>query len=132
IDARWNASSGNWEVFTHGGRTPTGIDAVDWAKKAVELGAGEILLTSMDKDGTNSGYDCRLTSAVSRAVPVPVIASGGAGSLDHLYEVLTSGNADAVLAAGMFHFGKHSIGEAKEYLSAKGVKIRKSFIQNQI
>lgn len=132
IDARRNASSGNWEVFTHGGRTPTGIDAVDWAKKAVELGAGEILLTSMDKDGTNSGYDCQLTSAVSRAVPVPVIASGGAGSLNHLYEVLTSGNADAVLAAGMFHFGKHSIGEAKEYLSTKGVKIRKSFIQNQI
>lgn len=128
IDARLKKDGSSWEVYTHGGRTPTGIDAVDWAKRAVDLGAGEILLTSMDKDGTNSGYDCNLTKAVSQAVSVPVIASGGAGNLEHLYEVLTDGCADAVLAAGIFHFGKYTIAQAKEYLSSKGIKTRKLYI----
>lgn len=128
LDARRNADNSSWEVYTHGGRTPTGIDAVDWAKRAVELGAGEILLTSMDRDGTNSGYDCELTAAVSKSVPVPVIASGGAGNLEHLHQVLTYGCADAVLAAGIFHFGKYTISQAKEYLADRGIKTRKLYI----
>ena len=113
-----------WEVYTRGGRTPTGIDAVKWAVRAVELGSGEILLTSMDEDGQKQGYDLELTRAVSQATPVPVIASGGAGNLEHLYDALDAGQADAVLAASIFHFGEYSIGEAKDYLSQRGVPVR--------
>ncbi|BAF60713.1 MAG: imidazole glycerol phosphate synthase subunit HisF [Pelotomaculum sp.] len=123
IDARQRGPE-SWEVYIHGGRTPTGIDAVEWAKKAEFLGAGEILLTSMDRDGTKDGYDLALTRAVARAVNIPVIASGGAGSLEHLYEGLTEGEADAVLAASIFHFGEYSIREAKEYLRSRGVPVR--------
>ncbi len=114
----------HWEVYTRGGRTPTGIDAVKWAARAVELGSGEILLTSMDADGHQNGYDLELTAAVSDAVPVPVIASGGAGNLDHLYQALDSGKADAVLAASIFHFGTYTIQQAKEYLQERGVPVR--------
>jgi len=113
-----------WGVYTHGGRHPAGRDALDWAREAVELGAGEILLTSMDRDGTKDGYDLELTRAVSEAVSVPVIASGGAGSLEHLYEGLVEGCADAALAASIFHFGTHTIAEAKAYLSGRGVEVR--------
>ena len=113
-----------WEVYTHGGRETTGIDAVKWALRAVELGAGEFLLTSMDADGHLAGYDLELTKAISEAVPVPVIASGGAGNLDHLYQAFTQGKADAVLAASIFHFGTYSIVQAKEYLAAQGVPMR--------
>ena len=113
-----------WEVYTYGGRKPTGLDAVMWARKAEELGAGEILLTSMDKDGTKDGYDLELTRAISEAVNIPVIASGGAGNLKHLYEALTIGKADAVLAASIFHYGEYSIKEAKEYLKKKGILVR--------
>ena len=113
-----------WEVYTHGGRTPTGIDAVKWAARAVDLGSGEILLTSMDEDGQKRGYDLALTRAVSRAASVPVIASGGAGNLQHLYEALDDGQADAVLAASIFHFGEYSIGDAKDYLAQRGVPVR--------
>ena len=113
-----------WEVYTRGGRTPTGLDAVKWAVRAVELGAGEILLTSMDADGHLAGYDLELTRAISQAVPVPVIASGGAGTLDHLYDAFTDGQADAVLAASIFHYGTYSIGEAKDYLAGKGIPVR--------
>jgi len=113
-----------WEVFTHGGRTPTGLDAVAWAKKGAELGAGEILLTSMDSDGTLNGYDIALTRAVSEAVEVPVIASGGAGQLKHMAEVLKEGKADAVLAASIFHYGTYSIAQTKNYLARKGLPIR--------
>ena len=117
-------SGSRWEVYTRGGRTPTGIDAVKWAVRAVELGSGEILLTSMDEDGQKRGYDLELTRAVSQATPVPVIASGGAGDLEHLYDALDAGQADAVLAASIFHFGEYSIGEAKDYLSGRGVPVR--------
>jgi imidazole glycerol-phosphate synthase subunit HisF len=113
-----------WGVYTHGGRHPAGRDALDWAREAVELGAGEILLTSMDRDGTKDGYDLELTRAVSEAVSVPVIASGGAGSLEHLYDGLVEGCADAALAASIFHFGTHTIAEAKAYLSGRGVEVR--------
>jgi cyclase len=113
-----------WEVFTHGGRRAKGIDAVKWARYMEGIGAGEILLTSMDRDGTKVGYDIELTRAVSEAVSIPVIASGGAGGLEHLYEALADGKADAVLAASIFHFREHTIREAKEYLSAKGVTMR--------
>ncbi len=113
-----------WEVYTHGGRTPTGLDAVRWAKHVVELGAGEVLLTSMDEDGQLAGYDISLTRAISEGVEVPVIASGGAGELDHLYQAFEQGNADAVLAASIFHFGAFSIGEAKDYLSSRGIPVR--------
>ena len=113
-----------WEVYTHGGRTPTGLDAVRWAKHAVELGAGEILLTSMDEDGQLTGYDLDLTRAISEAVEIPVIASGGAGELDHLYQAFDQGKADAVLAASIFHFGTFSIGQAKDYLSRRGIPVR--------
>jgi cyclase len=115
-----------WEVFTHGGRNPTGIDAVRWAVRAVELGAGEILLTSMDADGQLAGYDLELTRVVSQAVPIPVIASGGAGTLEHLRQAFAEGDADAVLAASIFHFGTFSIGEAKEYLAARGIPVRRT------
>jgi cyclase len=123
IDARRRAPTG-WTVYTHGGRRPTDRDVVTWAQEAVALGAGEILLTSMDRDGTKDGYDLELTRAVAEAVGVPVIASGGAGSLDHLWEGLTEGAADAVLAASIFHFGIHTIAEAKAYLRARGVAVR--------
>ena len=113
-----------WEVFTHGGRNSTGIDAVKWAVRATELGAGEILLTSMDADGQLSGYDLEATSVVSQAVSIPVIASGGAGTLEHLHEAFTTGQADAVLAASIFHFGTYSIQQAKEYLHEYGVSVR--------
>ena len=113
-----------WEVYTYGGRKPTGIDALEWAKKAQELGAGEILLTSMDRDGTKKGYDLELTRAVSKAVSIPVIASGGVGNLEHLYEGLTYGKADAVLAASIFHYGEHPIEHAKQYLKEKGIPVR--------
>jgi cyclase len=114
----------SWQVFINGGRTPTDKDAVAWAQEVVSLGAGEILLTSMDKDGTLDGYDLELTARVAEAVSVPVIASGGAGTLEHLYEALTIGRADAVLAASIFHFGTYSIHEAKQYLRSKGVIMR--------
>ncbi|WVN41943.1 imidazole glycerol phosphate synthase subunit HisF [beta proteobacterium MWH-UniP1] len=114
----------HWEVFTHGGRNPTGLNAVDWARRVAELGAGEILLTSMDRDGTGQGFDLELTRAVSQAVNIPVIASGGVGSLDDLVDGVTKGAADAVLAASIFHFGQHTIGEAKRYMASKGVCVR--------
>jgi cyclase len=114
-----------WEVYTYGGRRPTGIDALKWCGRAVGLGAGEILLTSMDADGHQDGYDLELTRAVSEAVEVPVIASGGAGTLEHLYQALTEGKADAVLAASIFHFGTYSIAQAKEYLARKGIPVRR-------
>ena len=119
-----DTESPRWEVFTHGGRNPTGIDAVDYAREVVELGAGEILLTSMDRDGTKIGFDVALTRAISDAVSVPVIASGGVGTLDHLVEGVTEGGASAVLAASIFHFGTHSIGEAKQHMAAAGLAMR--------
>ncbi len=112
-----------WEVYTHGGRTPTGLDAVRWARRVVEMGAGEILLTSMDADGQLTGYDLELTRAISEAVEVPVIASGGAGELAHLYQAFADGKADAVLAASIFHFGTYSIAQAKEYLAGLGIPV---------
>ncbi len=116
--------SSAWEIYTHGGRNPTGIDAIEWAKRMEEYGAGEILLTSMDRDGTKRGYDIELTKVISEAVSIPVIASGGVGTLEHLYEGLTSGKADAVLAASIFHFREYSIEQAKKYLKNKGVIVR--------
>src|SRR5437667_22423 len=113
-----------WGVYTHGGRRPAGRDALEWAREAVTLGAGEILLTSMDRDGTKDGYDLELTRAVSEAVSVPVIASGGAGTLAHFHDALTDGCADAALAASLFHFGIHTIAETKRYLAERGVEIR--------
>ena len=113
-----------WQVFTHGGRNPTGMDAMRWAQHAVALGCGEILLTSMDEDGQLSGYDLALTQAISHAVSVPVIASGGAGNLEHLYDAFIAGAADAVLAASIFHFGTYSIAEAKQYLAARDIPMR--------
>ena len=124
IDAKKDPETGKYIVYTHGGRTPTNLDAVEWAKKGVELGAGEILLTSMDADGTNQGYECELTRLVSEAVDVPVIASGGAGEFEHLSEVLEKGKADAVLAASIFHFGKFTVRQAKEYLKSKNIPVR--------
>lgn len=124
IDAKRKAGGSGWEVYLHGGRTPTGMDAVGWAEKAASLGAGEILLTSMDEDGQRNGYDLALTAAVAGAVNIPVIASGGAGTLEHLYEALTTGKASAVLAASIFHFGEFTIGEAKRYLRHRGILMR--------
>lgn len=123
IDAK-STAPGKWEIFTHGGRKPTGIDAVEFAKQVVSLGAGEILLTSMDRDGTGKGFDIELTRAVADAVSVPVIASGGVGTLDHLVHGIRNGHAAAVLAASIFHFGTYSIAEAKLHLSANGVPMR--------
>lgn len=117
-------ATSRWEVYTHGGRRPTGIDAVRWAKLATELGAGEVLLTSMDEDGQKNGYDLALTRAVSEAVPVPVIASGGAGTLDHFYQGVAEGKADALLAASVFHFGTFRVSQVKGYLLGKGVPAR--------
>ena len=113
-----------WEVFTHGGRNTTGLDAVRWAQRMMDFGAGEILLTSMDQDGTKDGYDLPLTAAISEAVTIPVIASGGAGTLQHLYEAFAGGKADAVLAASIFHFQTYSIGQAKSFLSGQGIPMR--------
>ena len=123
IDAR-RCGENKWEVYVHGGRTPTGIDAIEWAKQGVALGAGEILLTSMDADGTKNGYDIPLTKAVSEAVNVPVIASGGAGKLEDFYEVLAEGGADAVLAASVFHYKTFTIQQVKEYLRDRGIEVR--------
>ncbi|MDI6630978.1 MAG: imidazole glycerol phosphate synthase subunit HisF [Thermoanaerobacteraceae bacterium] len=123
IDAR-RVGKGRWEVYIHGGRTPTGIDALDWARKVEELGAGEIMLTSMDRDGTKDGYDVELTRAVAETVRIPVIASGGVGTLEHIAEGLTAGGADAALAASIFHFGEYAIREVKEYLAARGIPVR--------
>ena len=123
IDAK-TVSPGKWEIFTHGGRKPTGIDAVEFAKLVGEKGAGEILLTSMDRDGTKSGFNLPLTKAISDAVDVPVIASGGVGTLDHLVEGVTEGKASAVLAASIFHFGTYTIGEAKAHMAAAGIPVR--------
>ncbi len=117
-------STSRWEAFSHGGRRPTGRDAVEWAREATERGAGEILLTSMDRDGTREGFDLALTAAVSSSVTVPVIASGGVGRLEHLVEGVTEGGADAVLAASIFHFGQHTVAEAKRYMTERGVTVR--------
>ena len=126
IDAkrRGPTAAEGWEVYTHGGRNPVGIDALEWAQRIVKLGAGEIMLTSMDADGTKAGYDLELTAAVSDAVTIPVIASGGVGTLEHLYDGLTQGKADAALAASIFHFGTYTIHETKKYLADRGVPIR--------
>jgi len=127
IDARRRDSADaarGWEVFTHGGRRPSGLDAVEWARRAVTLGAGEILLTSMDRDGTRAGFDLELTRAIADAVPVPVIASGGVGTLQHLADGVTLGGADAVLAASIFHFGEFTVQQAKDYLAARGIAMR--------
>ncbi len=127
IDAKRVSAEGEtpkWEIFTHGGRKPTGLDAVAWAKEMVERGAGEILLTSMDRDGTKQGFDLELTRAISDAVPVPVIASGGVGNLQHLADGVTKGKADAVLAASIFHFAEYTVGEAKEYMREHGIEVR--------
>ncbi|MGC4014331.1 MAG: imidazole glycerol phosphate synthase subunit HisF [Luteolibacter sp.] len=126
IDAK-REGPGKWGVYTHGGRTPVGLDAVEWAKEVWRRGAGEILLTSMDADGTQAGYDLGLTAAVSEAVGIPVIASGGAGNLDHMVDVLERGKADAVLAASIFHFGKHTVGEAKRHFAERGIPVRPPF-----
>ncbi|THF61691.1 imidazole glycerol phosphate synthase subunit HisF [Pseudothauera rhizosphaerae] len=123
IDAKETAP-GKWEVFTHGGRNNTGLDAIEWAKKVESLGAGEILLTSMDRDGTKAGFDLGLTRAISDAVRIPVIASGGVGTLEHLVEGVTEGRADAVLAASIFHFGQHTVREAKELMRSRGIEVR--------
>jgi cyclase len=122
MDVKWNGEY--YEVFTHGGRRATGLDALEWARAGVALGAGEIVVNSIDADGTQDGYELRLTRAVSDSVPVPVVASGGAGKLEHLYNVLAQGHADAALAASIFHFGTHRIGEAKRYLARRGIPIR--------
>ncbi len=127
IDAKQVSGEGEpprWEIFTHGGRKPTGIDAVEWARKMADYGAGEILLTSMDRDGTKIGFDNQLNRAVAEAVPIPLIASGGVGNLQHLVEGITEGGADAVLAASIFHFGEYSVGEAKRYMAEHGIEVR--------
>lgn len=127
IDAKQVSEEGEpprWEIFTHGGRNPTSLDAVEWAKLMVTNGAGEILLTSMDRDGTKNGFDLALNSAISAAVSVPVIASGGVGNLQHLVDGIKEGQADAVLAASIFHFGEYSIPEAKEFMAQQGIEVR--------
>ena len=127
IDAKkvsGESENNRWEIFTHGGRKPTGIDAVEWARRMTDFGAGEILLTSMDRDGTKNGFDIALTRAIADAVPVPVIASGGVGNLQHLVDGVIQGGADAVLAASIFHFGEYSIAEAKQYMQQAGIEMR--------
>lgn len=126
IDAK-QTEAGNWEVFTHGGRTATGIDVVEWASEVAKRGAGEILLTSMNRDGSKDGFDLALTAAVSDAVSVPVIASGGVSNLQHLVDGITKGHADAVLAASIFHYGEYTVGQAKEYMAAQGIPVRVQF-----
>ena len=123
IDAK-TVAPGRYEIFTHGGRRPTGLDAVAWARKMAEYGAGELLVTSMDRDGTRTGFDCQLTRIIADAVTVPVIASGGVGTLDHLVDGVREGHASAVLAASIFHFGEYSIGEAKQFMAGKGLAMR--------
>ena len=123
IDAK-KAGPDRWKVFSHGGRKATGLDAVEWAKRAVSLGAGEIVLNSIDADGTKAGFDLVITRRISEAVSVPVVASGGAGNLEHMAEVLLAGKADAVLAASIFHFGEYTVGEVKQFLSSKGIVVR--------
>ncbi len=123
IDAK-QTSPGRWEVFTHGGRKNTGLDAIEWARKVESLGAGEILLTSMDRDGTKAGFDLPLTRAVAEAVGIPVIASGGVGTLQHLADGVTLGKADAVLAASIFHYGEYTVRQAKEYMKSRGIEVR--------
>jgi cyclase len=128
IDAKATGQTpSGWEVFTAGGRNPTGIDALDWAREGVERGAGEILLTSMDRDGTKDGFDVPLTSAVAEIVPVPVIASGGAGKLEHLVEGITHAKADAVLVASIFHYGEHTVEEAKRHMAGAGIAVRRTY-----
>ncbi len=124
IDAKRKDGTESWQVYTHGGRTPVDLDALQWARQVEELGAGEILLTSMDADGTKDGYDIELNAQVSQSLNIPVIASGGAGKLEHMADVLDRGKADAVLAASIFHFGEYTVGDVKDYLSAKGVPVR--------
>lgn len=127
IDAKQVSNSGKflrWEIFTHGGRNPTGLDAIEWVKRMMKYGAGEILLTSMDRDGTKRGFDLMLNKAVSRAVQIPVIASGGVGNLEHLAEGVIEGEADAVLAASIFHFGEFTIEEAKKHMASRGIEVR--------
>lgn len=127
IDAKRVSAEGEplrWEIFTHGGRKATGIDAIEWARKMVDYGAGELLVTSMDRDGTKNGFDLELMNTICDAVPVPVIASGGVGNLDHLVEGITIGGADAVLAASIFHFAEYTIGEAKRHMASKGIEVR--------
>jgi cyclase len=124
VDARRSSTGAGWEVYTHGGRIPTGLDVVSWAEEVVSMGAGEILLTSMDRDGTRDGFDLAVTRAVSDAVGVPVIASGGVGTLDHLADGVLEGGADAVLAASIFHFGEHTVAEAKAAMAARGILVR--------
>jgi cyclase len=127
IDAKQVSAAGEplrWEIFTHGGRKPTGIDAIEWAQRMVSLGAGEILLTSMDRDGTRDGFDLDLTRTISEAVAVPVIASGGVGNLEHLAEGILQGKADAVLAASIFHFGEYTVHDAKQYMAGRGIEVR--------
>ena len=123
VDAK-QTSPGRWEVFTHGGRKNTGLDAIDWARKVESLGAGEILLTSMDRDGTKAGFDLPLTRAIAEAVGIPVIASGGVGNLQHLADGVTEGRADAVLAASIFHYGEYTVRQAKEYMRSRGIEVR--------
>ena len=127
IDAKRVSQDGEpdrWEIFTHGGRKPTGLDAVEWAKKMADYGAGEILLTSMDRDGTRIGFDNALTRAIAEAIPIPIIASGGVGNLDHLVEGVIEGGADAVLAASIFHFAEYTIGQAKQHMQEAGIEVR--------
>ena len=127
IDAKKVSAEGapkRWEIFTHGGRQSTGLDAIEWAQKMAEFGAGEILLTSMDRDGTKSGFDLELTRAVADAVPIPVIASGGVGNLQHLADGVTEGHAEAVLAASIFHFAEYTVQQAKEYMAGRGIEVR--------
>jgi cyclase len=130
IDAR-RVGSDRWEVFAHGGRKPTGLEAVEWAQRAVTLGAGEIVLNSIDADGTKAGFDLTITRRVSEAVGVPVVASGGAGTCEHMAEVLIDGKADAVLAASIFHFGELTVGQVKEFLAKKGIPVRLSHVLSQ-
>jgi cyclase len=124
IDARRNTGSAEFAVLSHSGSTETGRDAVEWAKEAADVGAGEILLTSIDRDGTRAGFDCEMTAAVSSAVPIPVIASGGAGTFEHFHEVFTRGRADAALAASVFHFSEHAVADLKDFLAGRGVPVR--------
>ncbi len=124
IDAKRKADGSGWEVFTHGGRKPTGKDAIEWGREVADRGAGEILLTSMDADGTKAGYDIELTAAISESISIPVIASGGAGNLDHMVEVLNAGKADAVLAASIFHFGEFTVADVKNYLGERNIPVR--------